>query len=127
MCLVIGAFIVLSIRFLFSAQGWDGLFSLKLFYNPETFDFRAVMTATSFAALTYIGFDGVTTLAEDVKNPKRNMLLAPAWCACLPDYLVARRSIWRNGCGRTMRAFGTSRRHSSTFRLGWAETFFSVR
>lgn len=35
------------------------------------------MTATSFAALTYIGFDGVTTLAEDVKNPKRNMLLAP--------------------------------------------------
>jgi amino acid transporter len=35
------------------------------------------MTATSFAALTYIGFDGVTTLAEDVKNPKRNMLWAP--------------------------------------------------
>ena len=35
------------------------------------------MTATSFAALTYIGFDGVTTLAEEVKNPKRNMLLAP--------------------------------------------------
>lgn len=29
-------------------------------------------TATSFAALTYIGFDGVTTLAEDVINPKRN-------------------------------------------------------
>jgi len=28
------------------------------------------------AALTYIGFDGVTTLAEDVKNPKRNVLLA---------------------------------------------------
>jgi amino acid transporter len=32
--------------------------------------------ATSFAALTYIGFDGVTTLAEDVENPKRNVLLA---------------------------------------------------
>jgi amino acid transporter len=28
------------------------------------------------AALTYIGFDGVTTLAEDVQNPKRNVLLA---------------------------------------------------
>ena len=37
----------------------------------------AVMTATSFAALTYIGFDGVTTLAEEVKNPGRNLLLAP--------------------------------------------------
>jgi amino acid transporter len=36
------------------------------------------MTATSFAALTYIGFDGVTTLAEEVKNPRKNLLLAPA-------------------------------------------------
>ena len=33
-------------------------------------------TATSFAALTYIGFDGVTTRAEDVVNPKRNVMLA---------------------------------------------------
>src|SRR5579884_1369475 len=35
-----------------------------------------IWMATSFAALTYIGFDGVTTLAEDVENPKRNVLLA---------------------------------------------------
>lgn len=78
MCVVIGLFIVQAIRFIFHAEGWGGLFSYKPFYNPETFDFTAVMTATSFAALTYIGFDGVTTLAEEVKNPKRNMLLAPA-------------------------------------------------
>ncbi|MCK9412610.1 MAG: APC family permease [Prolixibacteraceae bacterium] len=78
MCLVIGLFIVLAIRFIFHAQGWDGLLSYKPFYNPETFNFGAIMTATSFAALTYIGFDGVTTLAEEVKNPRRNMLLAPA-------------------------------------------------
>jgi amino acid transporter len=77
MCLVICIFIVLAIRYIFHQQGWSGLLSYKPFYNPETFDFRAIMTATSFAALTYIGFDGVTTLAEDVKNPKRNMLLAP--------------------------------------------------
>lgn len=78
MCLVIGLFIVLAVRFIFHAQGWEGLLSYKPFYNPETFNFGAIMTATSFAALTYIGFDGVTTLAEEVKNPKRNMLLAPA-------------------------------------------------
>ncbi len=77
MCLVISGFIVQAIRYLFGAQGWGGLFSLMPFYNPETFDLGLVMTATSFAALTYIGFDGVTTLAEDVKNPQRNMLLAP--------------------------------------------------
>lgn len=77
MCVVIGIFIVLAIRYIFQQQGWSGLLSSKPFYNPETFNISAVMTATSFAALTYIGFDGVTTLAEEVKNPKRNMLLAP--------------------------------------------------
>ncbi|HEY4290289.1 MAG TPA: APC family permease [Puia sp.] len=77
MCLVIGIFIWLGVRYVFHAQGWSGLLSYKPFYNRETFDPGAIMTATSFAALTYIGFDGVTTLAEDVRNPKRNMLLAP--------------------------------------------------
>jgi amino acid transporter len=77
MVVVIGIFIVLAIRFIFQGQGWSGLLSYKPFYNPDTFNFGAVMTTTSFAALTYIGFDGVTTLAEDVKNPRRNMLLAP--------------------------------------------------
>jgi len=77
MVVVIGIFIVLAIQFIFKAQGIGGLFSFKPFYNPETFHLGAIMTATSFAALTYIGFDGVTTLAEDVKNPRRNMMLAP--------------------------------------------------
>ena len=77
MIAVIGIFIVLAIKYIFHAQGWSGLLSYKPFYNPETFNFTALMTATSFAALTYIGFDGVTTLSEEVKNPRRNMLLAP--------------------------------------------------
>lgn len=78
MAVIISFFFVMSIRYLFNSQGWDGLLSYKPFYNPSTFNFGALMTATSFAALTYIGFDGVTTLAEEVKNPKKNMLLAPA-------------------------------------------------
>lgn len=76
MCAVIGVFIVLAIRFLFGLQGWGGLFSLQPFYGPQTFHLGSIATATSLAALTYIGFDGVTTLAEDVENPKRNVLLA---------------------------------------------------
>lgn len=52
------------------------MFSARPFYDPSTFDSYRVWSATSFAALTYIGFDGVTTLAEDVENPKRNVLLA---------------------------------------------------
>ena len=76
MFVVIAAFLVLAVRFLLRLQGVPGLFSTKPFYDPASFNSQRVWTATSFAALTYIGFDGVTTLAEDVKNPKRNVLLA---------------------------------------------------
>ena len=76
MFVVVGFFILLAVRYLFSSQGWPGLFSLEPFYDPKTFNSHRIWMATSFAALTYIGFDGVTTLAEDVENPKRNVLLA---------------------------------------------------
>ena len=76
MFLVIGAFVWFAVKFLLASQGWDGVFSSVPFYNPRTFDIRSVMTATSLAALTYIGFDGVTTLAEEVKSPRRTVPLA---------------------------------------------------
>jgi putrescine importer len=76
MFVVVGAFLILAVRFLFRSQGLPGLFSINPLYNPATFNAHRIWTATSFAALTYIGFDGVTTLAEDVENPKRNVLLA---------------------------------------------------
>jgi putrescine importer len=73
---VLGCFIVLAVKYLVVRHGISGLFSLRPFYNPATFDVHAVASATSFAALTYLGFDAVTTLAEDVVNPRRNVLLA---------------------------------------------------
>ncbi len=73
--------------------------STEPFYNPKTFNSHKILTATSFAALTYIGFDGVTTLAEDVENPKRNVLLAVVLtcifagvCSGFEAYLGAR--VW---------------------------------
>ncbi len=76
MCAVIAVFAVLAVGYLYRTQGWAGVFSTHPFYNPRTFSWPAMATATSFAALTYIGFDSVTTLAEDVHNPRRNVLLA---------------------------------------------------
>jgi putrescine importer len=35
-----------------------------------------VLTGASIASLTYIGFDGISTLSEEVENPRRNILLA---------------------------------------------------
>jgi putrescine importer len=76
MGIVLLAFVGLAIRYLLGHQGWGGLFSSEPFYDPREFNLGAVIHATSFAALTYIGFDSVTTLAEDVHNPKRNVLLS---------------------------------------------------
>ena len=99
MSVIVVFFVVLATRFLFHAQGWSGLFSIQPFYDPKTFNSHRIWTATSFAALTYIGFDGVTTLAEDVENPKRNVLLAVVLTclfagvvSCFESYLGAR--VW---------------------------------
>jgi amino acid transporter len=99
MTVVVAAFIILALKYLYGGQGWAGLFSLQPIYDPNTFNWGKIKTATSFAALTYIGFDGVTTLAEDVENPKRNVLLAVVLtcifagvCSAFEAYLGAR--VW---------------------------------
>ena len=44
----------------------------------------ALLTGTSLAVLTYIGFDGISTLAEEAHNPRRNILLATVLsCLCI--------------------------------------------
>ncbi len=82
MGIVLLSFIVLAIRYIAIRNGILGLFSIQPFYRPGTFHVRAIASATSFAALTYLGFDAVTTMAEDVKNPRKNVLLA-AVSVCL--------------------------------------------
>jgi putrescine importer len=73
---VLLSYIGLAIRYIFFHDGMAGLFQIKPFYDPATFKVADIAGATSFAALTYLGFDAVTTLAEDVKNPRRNVMLA---------------------------------------------------
>jgi amino acid transporter len=99
MFLVILLFAFDAIRYLISHQGLAGLFSSAPFYNPRTFNLRAVGTATSLAALTYIGFDGITTLSEDVKDPKKTVPVSVVLvcviigvCATVEVYLAQR--VW---------------------------------
>ena len=69
-------FLVEAARYLLFHPAAAPLLSLQPFYDPATFDLRALIAGTSFAALVFIGFDGVSLLAEEVRNPKRNVLLA---------------------------------------------------
>ena len=76
MSVVVFYFMAAAIHYIVTKDGFGGLFSARPFYNPDTFSWRPLGSATALAALTYIGFDGLTTLSEEVKNPRRNVLLA---------------------------------------------------
>jgi amino acid transporter len=76
MLAVLIAFFVTATAYIVRLSGVGGLFSLKPFYDPATFSWRLVSTGTSVAVLTYMGFDSISTLSEDVVNPRRNVLLA---------------------------------------------------
>ena len=82
MSVVVFYFMAAAIRYIMMQNGLEGLLSTKPFYDPSSFSVGAIGSATALAALTYIGFDGLTTLSEEVKNPRRNVLLA-AIITCL--------------------------------------------
>lgn len=63
-------------------------FFTRPFFDPKTFSARAIMGGTSLAVLTYIGFDGISTLSEEARNPRRNILLATV-LVCLLTGLLA--------------------------------------
>ena len=73
---VVFAFLVLAVRFIFHFSGLHGLFTSAPFYTPGTTSVQSIATATSLAALTYIGFDGITTLSEEAINPRKTVLRA---------------------------------------------------
>ncbi len=49
-----------------------GFFTLP-FYDPATFNSAGLLRGTSIAVLTYIGFDGISTLTDEAKDPARSV------------------------------------------------------
>ncbi len=76
MVLVVVIFFGVVIRYLWGLHTYGPRFFTLPFYNPETFDIWKIFTGTSVAVLTYIGFDGISTLSEEAENPRRNVLFA---------------------------------------------------
>ncbi|HWZ82489.1 MAG TPA: APC family permease [Terriglobales bacterium] len=73
---VIAIFFVVAARYIFGHPHDEAGFFTRPFYDPASWDIKAVMGGTSIAVLTYIGFDGISTLSEEAENPRRNILLA---------------------------------------------------
>ncbi|MBI2685855.1 MAG: APC family permease [Acidobacteria bacterium] len=66
-------FAVFAVRMLMAQGGVAALWSPRAIYNADTFSLRALMLGAGISALSYIGFDAVTTLAEDSKDPARDV------------------------------------------------------
>lgn len=76
MSLVVAVFLAYAIRYLAFVARPIGSAWLVPFYDPSTFSASRVFRGTSIAVLTYIGFDGISTMSEEVENPRRNIMLA---------------------------------------------------
>ena len=60
---VLAVFLVIGAVAIASGKG-NG-FSFDAFYNPDTFSVGLVFSAVSVAVLSFLGFDGISTLAEE--------------------------------------------------------------
>jgi putrescine importer len=76
MGVVITIFFVAAVRYMFGHPHDGGAFFTRPFYDPQMWNTKAVLGGTSIAVLTYIGFDGISTLSEEAENPRRNILWA---------------------------------------------------
>ena len=86
---VIILFLAAAVRYLFLNPPANAAEWTRPFYNPKTFSFSSVSAGASLAVLTYIGFDGISTLSEEVKNPRRNILLASVLVCVITGILAS--------------------------------------
>lgn len=49
----------------------QGSFTIDPIWKPEGFSMDMVMAATSLAVLSFLGFDAISTLSEEAKDPKK--------------------------------------------------------
>jgi amino acid transporter len=77
MAAALGVVIVLVVasivRYLLKQPHQPASFYTIPFYDPSTFSSKALFRGTSIAILTYIGFDGISTLTDEAKDPARNI------------------------------------------------------
>jgi amino acid transporter len=89
MGVVIAIFFVAAARYIFGHPHDEAGFFTRPFYDPSMWNTRSVLGGTSIAVLTYIGFDGISTLSEEAENPRRNILLATVFTCVVIGVLSA--------------------------------------
>jgi amino acid transporter len=103
--IVLAIFLVIGVVALASGQGRG--FDFSPIYNGDTFSIELVFGAVSIAVLSFLGFDGISTLAEENRESARSigksmiaalalagvLFIVQTWVAALlvpdPDTLIA--------------------------------------
>ncbi|SHI31676.1 APC family permease [Desulfosporosinus lacus] len=67
---VLVIFVVMAFVAVLKGAG-QGAFTLDPIWKPEGFNMDMVMAATSLAVLSFLGFDAISTLAEEAKEPQK--------------------------------------------------------
>ena len=82
--LVLLAFSICTLHMLWTQEiQWNTL----SFYNPEEFELSGVLQATGIVILSYLGFDAISTLAEESIEPKKSVGRAILWAILLSGVL----------------------------------------
>ena len=75
-------FVGLGLIALYHGAGAGGL-TLKPIYNPQVFSWSTVAGATSIAVLSFLGFDGISTLSEENRGNQNAIGRATVWSLLL--------------------------------------------
>jgi len=73
MCIAVLAFVVAAARYaILGVEGTSFIMPTAIF-NPATFNFQAVLQGSIIAVMSLLGFDGISTLAEESKVPPKKI------------------------------------------------------
>ncbi len=71
--IALAVFIGFAIDYVFVRGGGTGGFSARPLYQSAHLDAGFLATATSLAVLSFLGFDAISTLAEETREPRRTV------------------------------------------------------
>jgi amino acid transporter len=71
--IILVGFLILGVMALYAGKGNGGL-TLKPLFDAATFDAGKIFSATSICIMSFLGFDAVSTLAEEVEGGDRRVV-----------------------------------------------------
>ena len=69
-------FVAAAVHWIFAHHGWGGFLPHATLRNATRLRVQPLMLGAAIASLSYIGFDAISTLAEDTLHPERDISVA---------------------------------------------------